>query len=119
MAGYRRTTKADDALNVILKDRSYRYKRTGYVGAGATSSYVDIESKSFTENPVLLANTWATELAAGDKVYIEGVTAPLIIGTDTSSNPAQGNRVRLLGSLAAIDWSTKIGKAVVVVGTYA
>jgi hypothetical protein len=119
VAIYRRTTTPDDALNVFLRDRASRYKRTGFVGAGATN-YLDINAKSFTEFPVLDASTWATELAAGDKVYVEGMTgSPLTIGTDTTSNAAQGNRVRLLGSLGGVDWSTKIGKAVVILGNHA
>jgi len=119
VAIFRRITTPDDALNVVLRDRSIRYKRTGKVQNGSTT-YLDLEAKSYSEFPVLLANTWATELVAGDKVYVEGMTStPLTIGTDTATNAAQGNSLRLTGSLLAIDWSTKVGKAVVVTGSHA
>lgn len=116
---FRRITTPDDALNVVLRDRSYRYKRTGVVQNGSTS-YLDISAKAFSADPVLDASTWATELAAGDKVYVEGLTAsPLVIGTDTSSNNASGASTRLLGTLGGIDWSLHVGKAVVITGAHA
>ena len=115
VAVYRKAITADDALNMYLLDHSWRYKRTGVVYGGSTT-YLDLASLSLGPYPVPYASTWATELQSGDKVYVQGMTGtPLTIGTDTTSNNANSNQVRLLGSLLGIDWSTKVGLSVVVV----
>lgn len=116
---YRRALGTDSAVNAVLLDTSWRYKRTGAVGAGGTT-YLDIEAASYSSaiatNP---ANNWVAEMTAGDKVYVEGQGgSPLTIGTNANAS-VQAANVRLTGLSGTVDWSAYVGKQVVIVGTHA
>jgi hypothetical protein len=115
---YRRVLGSDNAVNTVLLDTSWRYKKTGLVLGGGTT-YVDIAAASFSATQATQpAAEWATELVGGDQVYIEGQGgAPLTIGTNATPNASAGN-LRLTG-LSGVDWSSYAGKQVVIVGTHA
>lgn len=120
---WRRTTTPDSAVNGILQDAAWRYKRIGRVVTAATDSpanpaqrVLDVRAMSVTPAvPTVPAAEWLPQ--AGDRLYIDGLTATtgeayFTIGTDTTaginasdfriSAMANGVRTALLGRVAVL-----------------
>jgi len=106
-----RPIQTGDALVNAQLNGSATYKRTGRVVAGG-ATFMDVGAWSFTtSNAVAAANTWAADLQAGDKIYVEGFgNAPITIGSNFA---ASGNNTRFTG-LAGTDWSLYVGRMVVI-----
>ena len=116
---WRRTAAADLDVNGVLKDGSWRYKRYGTISTAPNGTTLTITATSVTASPPSeTAAQWAEVLAAGDKVYIDGLGASnFTLGTNATAT-ASGSNI-LLSGLTSADRTALLGRMVVIVGTHA
>lgn len=114
---YRQAVSGDTALNTVLADPSWRYKRTGRVTAGSTTGLTIAAYSITAARATQPASEWATVMAAGDKVYVEGNAANPV--TLAGGQFAASSTSLAITGLSGTDYSTYVGRLVTVVGTHA
>jgi hypothetical protein len=114
---YRQAVTGDTAVNPVLVDPSWRYKRVGRVVSGTTTSLVVKAFSATADRATEPASDWAGVMSAGDKVYVEGAGATP--ATLSAGQFAVSSSNLSLTGLSGVDYSTLVGRIVVIVGTHA
>lgn len=112
---YRQIVTGDSAVNTVLADPSWRFKRVGRVISGSSTG-LTIRAASAT--PIRVTQPAAEwPLAAGNSIYVEGAGATPI--TLAGGQFAVAANDMTISGQSGVDYSTLVGRLVVVVGTQA
>lgn len=114
---YRQILTGDTLVNNVLADSSWRFKRTGRITAGSTTGMTIRAASNGPNRATQPASEWATVMAAGDVVYVEGDGANSVT-LAAGQFAASSTNLALTGLASGTDYSTLIGRMVVIVGTH-